>query len=185
MNARNQRMHKATITTGRALTLEGAKRKIALLTANCEKYEALLGEEKEKFAQELENQTDQLHRRLEFQTDLAMSLADKKEEAEKPIPMRLQCPECHALHIDEGEFATKPHHTHACQSCGNVWRPAVRATIGVRFLPGFKNDEEPEPNYADIARRIFTTGVTVEQAERLGGFTLSQARQLAGLKERD
>lgn len=54
------------------------------------------------------------------------------------IPMRLNCPECRELHIDEGEFATKPHHTHACQACGHVWRPAVVPTTGVRFLPGFK-----------------------------------------------
>lgn len=56
-----------------------------------------------------------------------------------PIPMRLPCPSCHALHIDEGEFATKAHHTHACQECGQVWRPATVPTIGVQFLPGFKN----------------------------------------------
>lgn len=60
-------------------------------------------------------------------------------KASAPIPMRLSCPECNAIHIDEGEFATKPHHTHACQSCGMVWRPAVVPTVGVRFLPGFKN----------------------------------------------
>jgi rubredoxin len=60
---------------------------------------------------------------------------------DQPIPMRLTCPECGALHIDEGEFATKPHHTHACQSCGMVWRPAVVCTVGVRFLPGFKNED--------------------------------------------
>lgn len=57
-----------------------------------------------------------------------------------PIPMRLPCPDCGALHIDEGEFATRPHHTHACQECGAVWRPAVVHTVGVRFLPGFKNE---------------------------------------------
>ena len=57
-----------------------------------------------------------------------------------PIPMRLTCPGCGALHIDKGDFAAKPHHTHACQSCGMVWRPAVVATVGVQFLPGFKND---------------------------------------------
>lgn len=56
-----------------------------------------------------------------------------------PIPMRLTCPECGELHLDQGEFATKPHHTHACQECGCVWRPAVVPTVGVRFLPGFKN----------------------------------------------
>ncbi len=61
------------------------------------------------------------------------------------IPMRLNCPECGKLHIDEGEFATKPHHTHACQECGHVWRPAVIPTTGVRFLPGFKN-EPKTPN---------------------------------------
>jgi len=56
-----------------------------------------------------------------------------------PIPMLLWCPQCRARHIDVGEFATKPHHTHACQSCGMVWRPALVPTVGVQFLPGFKN----------------------------------------------
>lgn len=61
-----------------------------------------------------------------------------------PIPMRIPCPECGKLHIDEGDFATKPHHTHSCQHCGLTWRPAVVPTVGVRFLPGFKNASEPE-----------------------------------------
>jgi rubredoxin len=55
------------------------------------------------------------------------------------IPMRLNCPSCGELHIDEGEFSLKPHHTHACQKCGMVWRPAVVNTTGVRFLPGYRN----------------------------------------------
>lgn len=59
-----------------------------------------------------------------------------------PIPMRLPCPTCGALHIDVGRFGTQPHHTHACQHCGAVWRPALVNTVGVRFLPGFKNEEE-------------------------------------------
>jgi hypothetical protein len=53
--------------------------------------------------------------------------------------MLLWCPECGDRHIDVGEFATKVHHTHACQSCGMVWRPAVIPTVGVQWLPGFKN----------------------------------------------
>lgn len=57
-----------------------------------------------------------------------------------PIPMLLWCPGCGDRHIDVGEFATKVHHTHACQSCGMVWRPAVLATVGVQWLPGFKNE---------------------------------------------
>lgn len=62
----------------------------------------------------------------------------------QPIPMLLFCPWCGHRHIDEGEFATKSHHTHACQTCGMVWRPAIVPTVGVVFLPGFKNEGDPE-----------------------------------------
>lgn len=68
-----------------------------------------------------------------------------QNETINPIPMRITCPECRLLHIDEGEFATKPHHTHSCQGCGLTWRPAVVHTVGVRFLPGFKN-ASPAPD---------------------------------------
>lgn len=54
-----------------------------------------------------------------------------------PVPMILTCPSCKVRHIDEDAFATKPHHTHACQSCGMVWRPAKVDTVGVHFLPGY------------------------------------------------
>lgn len=57
----------------------------------------------------------------------------------KPIDLLLWCPECGERHVDVGEFETKRHHTHACQNCGHVWRPAIGATRGVRFLPGFKD----------------------------------------------
>lgn len=56
-----------------------------------------------------------------------------------PIHMLLTCPSCGERHIDEGHFATKHHHTHACQECGMVWRPSIEFTVGVRFLPGYKN----------------------------------------------
>lgn len=56
-----------------------------------------------------------------------------------PMALILSCPVCHARHIDVGAFATKPHHTHACQTCGLAWRPAVEPTVGVQFLPGFKD----------------------------------------------
>lgn len=62
-----------------------------------------------------------------------------------PVPMILTCPACSGRHIDEGDFATKVHHTHACQQCGMVWRPAIVATIGVHFLPGFKNAATTAP----------------------------------------
>ena len=55
------------------------------------------------------------------------------------VPMILYCPDCGERHIDEGEWATKEHHTHACQACGATWRPVVIPTTGVKFLPGFKN----------------------------------------------
>jgi hypothetical protein len=58
----------------------------------------------------------------------------------EPVPMIMACPSCGERHVDEGEFATRPHHTHACQACGFVWRPAKAATVGVHFLPGMKNE---------------------------------------------
>lgn len=70
------------------------------------------------------------------------------ESENKPVEMLIYCPECSSRHIDdpgeypkgyEGEFETKSHHTHACQYCGHVWRPAIGPTVGVRFLPGFKS----------------------------------------------
>lgn len=64
-----------------------------------------------------------------------------------PIPMLLTCPACGARHIDAGDFVTKVHHTHACQRCGMVWRPAIVPTVGVRFLPGFK--DAPPRSLAD------------------------------------
>jgi hypothetical protein len=69
-------------------------------------------------------------------------------EAPKPVPMVLFCPNGHA-HVDEGEWATKPHKTHRCERrcyeahrgpdsgdkvCGLEWRPANFPTVGVRSL---------------------------------------------------
>ncbi len=60
--------------------------------------------------------------------------------AEEPEKQRITCEGCGRLHIDEGAFATKPHHTHSCQHCGLTWRPSIKPKFGVQFLPGFKND---------------------------------------------
>ena len=59
---------------------------------------------------------------------------------DEAIDMLLWCPECGERHVDEGEFTWKLHHTHACQSCGMVWRPSKVFTRGVRFLPGYGVD---------------------------------------------
>lgn len=58
-----------------------------------------------------------------------------------PIPMILNCPHCGTRHIDEGEFATKPHTSHTCQNakCGLTWKAAHVPTVGVQFLPGTQN----------------------------------------------
>lgn len=90
--------------------------------------------------------------------------------ADEPIPMLLWCPSCSARHIDVGKFATKPHHTHACQSCGMVWRPALVPTVGVQFLPGFKNCEHPSAtteratgiDYCDVCKEPLNEGYIEE-----------------------
>jgi len=70
-------------------------------------------------------------------------VAELEAKLAAPIPMILHCPECSERHIDEGEFATRVHATHACQHCGTCWRPAIEPTVGVWFLPGLKNTGDP------------------------------------------
>ena len=76
-------------------------------------------------------------------------------EPVEPIPMLIWCPMCHARHIDEGEFAHKSHTAHSCQSCGLTFRLAIVPTVGVQFLPGFKNKtkEERKAEFLELARK--------------------------------
>ena len=80
---------------------------------------------------------EQIRRHLEQSDGLAVLylVTDKPP----PTPMLLWCPACGERHIDAGAFTHHPHHTHACQACGMVWRPAIVQTVGVDFLPGFKD----------------------------------------------
>lgn len=78
--------------------------------------------------------------------ELAIQYLKSKEKVrtsdlDPPIPTILPCPMCGTKHVDKGKFATKRHHTHACQKCGLVWRPAIVATVGVEFLPDYKDPE--------------------------------------------
>lgn len=88
------------------------------------------------------------------------------EELERPVPLILHCPVCHTRHVDEGEQATTPHRTHACQNprCGHLWAPAVVTTVGVWTLPGCLNpvvvDTHSPPETADC-RWCGVTGVRV------------------------
>ena len=72
---------------------------------------------------------------------MSFELEKGKLQPQYTIPMILHCPQCGERHIDEHEFSDVAHHTHACQSCGFVWRPAKVNTHGVRFLPGYSNAE--------------------------------------------
>lgn len=82
---------------------------------------------------------------------------ENQEREAAPIPMLLTCPECKTRHIDQGEWASKPHHTHACQHCGHTWRPTTINTVGVRYLPEFQN-AGPRPGWRWIdAHWIFHT----------------------------
>jgi transposase-like protein len=84
--------------------------------------------------QQLRNQLATVH--LERET-----LTRRCVELQEPVPMIIWCPMCQARHVDVGPFATRPHHTHSCQHCGMTWRPAVACTVGVQFLPGFKDSD--------------------------------------------
>ena len=102
-----------------------------------------------------------------------------EEPGVKPIPMILYCPMCHFKHVDEGEFATKPHHTHACQGpkCGLVWRPAIVPTVGVEYLPDFKNAPEPDEKDACSSDRSRAQ----EAVRRLEAHVITRNAQVEGL----
>lgn len=80
----------------------------------------------------------------------------------KPVPMILYCPMCTERHIDQGEFETKVHHTHSCQSCGHTWRPAVVPTVGVMFLPGFKDETAATLSDEEIGTRLWVYAVNID-----------------------
>src|SRR5262245_26240868 len=93
-------------------------------------------------AEMAEHHAEELRKVLKNTQEQLRSAREEVAKLSEPIPLILTCPACGARHIDEGEFAVKLHHTHACQGCGMVWRPAIQPTVGVRFLAGFKNVRE-------------------------------------------
>jgi rubredoxin len=112
---------------------------VSLLSKDTMRLAVILQEIRTWYASSATNPLHQIFHAPE-EVEAFLDLASKGVGATDPIPLKLNCPNCGASHIDEGEFAHKPHHTHACQECGLVWRPGIRPTVGVQFLPGFKNE---------------------------------------------
>jgi hypothetical protein len=75
-----------------------------------------------------ETPLQRLQREIQDSNGLAGLLAAARQA---PVPMTLHCPQCAALHVDDGEWATRPHKTHQCQACKHEWRPFEYATVGV------------------------------------------------------
>ena|GEM_PF-2343382 len=57
--------------------------------------------------------------------------SDGLETEAGAVEVNIFCPTCSTPHVDEGEWATRRHKTHQCQSCGHEWRPFPFATVGV------------------------------------------------------
>lgn len=56
--------------------------------------------------------------------------------APEPVPMHLECPKCGTVHVDTWDdagtdWAVRPHKTHLCLHCGNLWKPFEFPTVGV------------------------------------------------------
>jgi len=55
-------------------------------------------------------------------------VGSKMDQRPDGLQEPLACPACGKRHIDEGEWATRPHHTHRCvddeagRGCGHEWR---------------------------------------------------------------
>lgn len=55
------------------------------------------------------------------------------------LELLIHCPRCLKQHIDDGEFAVKPHKMHACQFCGLGFAVSKEPSVGVQFFSGWKN----------------------------------------------
>jgi hypothetical protein len=95
------------------------------------------------------------------------ALRDRAERAEAPVDAVLWCPQCFEQHIDEAapgicetcgsdqqgctcevftQWLNPPHKSHRCGNCNHVWRPAEKATNGVRSLKSKgERDGDPQP----------------------------------------
>lgn len=97
---------------------------------------------------ELKTQQQPLLARIQQLENLAHELKDDNlkligsTRVPEPIPMLLWCPQCNTRHIDDDNPDDQPHSTHACQGCGMLWKPALVATRGVKFLPGCLNNDK-------------------------------------------
>lgn len=65
----------------------------------------------------------------------ALPRKEKAPEPEQPtagpVSLMLSCPKCNEQHIDKGEWETRLHKTHLCESCFHEWRPQEVYTVGV------------------------------------------------------
>ncbi len=77
-----------------------------------------------------------LHCSREF-ADRLQAILDA-DDAARPIPMILCCPDCGAQHVDTPDigigWTNPPHKSHLCSQCGAVWRAADVPTVGVAAI---------------------------------------------------
>ncbi len=85
--------------------------------------------------------------------------ADAGKSVASPVPQLLYCPCCSTLHVDEGEWATRPHTTHLCAACNHEWRPFECATVGVPEVPNM-------PHLNPISLRLTESEQSVARLRR-------------------
>ena len=89
--------------------------------------------------------------------------------AEKSIPMLLWCPACHERHIDVARVRDEAP-SYACMpGLWLAWRPAIVPTVGVQFLPGFKNEptgNEPGDTVGSLRNLAKQRGTTMSEVLR-------------------
>lgn len=81
--------------------------------------------------------------RIKRDTEIAAS-------KESPIKLLLDCPNCKQRHVDEGEWAIKPHIKHRCQFCGHEWRPDYRYTVGVASIEEYLGIKKPDASESEV-----------------------------------
>ena len=82
------------------------------------------------------------------------------------------CPRCFHPHIDLDEWAIKPHKTHLCQHCGNLFEGTYKAVSNPSFTSGFLNAEtvKAAPQKSEYEQMI--------QAIKVANYWLQRAYKL-------
>lgn len=85
-----------------------------------------------------------------------------------PVELELWCPRCAARHVDEGEWATRPHHVHRCAACALEWNPFEGTPGELVPTAGVPDDGHAAAELRELAPEVPWPAVREDFEEAVG-----------------